>query len=146
MAILLDQIIPWGRSRHEYDLMFRLAFEDLSAGVLDCGGGPASFTAELSVSGIRAISVDPVYVFSGLEIQGRFEAVVEPMFSQIRATPGDWTWTYHRDASINISSNSRMELLIQSLRRKAVRLRRTGLRDLRGRILSLQIGCGSSMI
>jgi SAM-dependent methyltransferase len=109
MAILLDQIIPWGRSRHEYDLMFRLAFEDLSAGVLDCGGGPASFTAELSVSGIRAISVDPVYVFSGLEIQGRFEAVVEPMLSQIRATPGDWTWTYHRDPD-DLCANRRVAL------------------------------------
>ena len=49
--------------------MFRLAFRDYRAGVLDCGGGPASFTAELSVSGIRAISVDPVYVFSGLRLR-----------------------------------------------------------------------------
>ena len=109
MAILLDQIIPWGRSRHEYELMFRLAFEDFSAGVLDCGGGPASFTAELSASGIRAISVDPIYVFSGLEIQGRFEAVVEPMLSQIRATPGNWTWTYHRDPD-DLCANRRAAL------------------------------------
>ncbi len=61
MAVLLDQIVPWGRSRNEYDLMFSLAEGDLSAGVLDCGGGPASFTAELAASGIRAISVDPIY-------------------------------------------------------------------------------------
>ena len=77
--------------------MFSLSPEDLSRGVLDCGGGPASFTAELSASGIRAVSVDPIYAYSGLEIQARFEKVVEPMIAQVRATPEDWTWGYHRD-------------------------------------------------
>ena len=77
--------------------MFNLSGQDLSGGVLDCGGGPASFTAELSACGHRAVSVDPVYAYSGSEIRARFEAEVEPMLSQVRATPGDWTWSYHRD-------------------------------------------------
>jgi hypothetical protein len=34
--------------------MFCLTSHDLSKGVLDCGGGPASFTAELSYAGFRA--------------------------------------------------------------------------------------------
>jgi hypothetical protein len=34
-----DQIVPWGRSRREYELMFRLTSQDLSGGVLDYGGG-----------------------------------------------------------------------------------------------------------
>ena len=98
MAILLNQIVPWGRSRDEYDLMFSLADWDTSGGVLDCGGGPASFTAELRASGIRAVSVDPIYVYSGSEIRARFEAAVSPMLAQVRATPEDWTWTYHRSS------------------------------------------------
>ena len=77
--------------------MFSLSAEDLSGGVLDCGAGPASFTAEMSASNIRAVAVDPIYAFSGSEILARFEAVVEPMISQVRATPEDWTWSYHRD-------------------------------------------------
>ena len=97
MAVTFDQIVPWGRSRREYELMFSLSAEDLSGGVLDCGGGPASFTAELTASEIRAVSVDPIYAFSGSEIRARFESVVERMLAQVRATPGDWTWTYHRD-------------------------------------------------
>jgi hypothetical protein len=97
MGVHLDQIVPWGRSRKEYDLMFRLAARDLSDGVLDCGGGPASFTAELSAGGHRAVSVDPIYVNSGSDIRARFEAEAEPMMAQVRATPGDWTWSYHRD-------------------------------------------------
>lgn len=95
--MVLDQIVPWGRSRAEYEMMFRLAPGDLADGVLDCGGGPASFTAELSFSGGRVVAVDPIYAFSGSEIRGRFEATAEGMLSQIRATPGDWTWGYHRD-------------------------------------------------
>ncbi len=97
MAVSFDQIVPWGRSRQEYELMFSLDAEDLSGGVLDCGGGPASFTAAVTASGVRAVSVDPIYAFSGSEIHARFEAVVESMISQVRATPGDWVWSYHRD-------------------------------------------------
>src|SRR5271163_1539583 len=97
MAVSFDQIIPWGRSRKEYELMFSLSPEDLSRSVLDCGGGPASFVGELAATGKRAVSIDPIYTFSGAEIRARFEAVVEPMKAQIRATPDDWTWSYHRD-------------------------------------------------
>lgn len=97
MAMFLDQIVPWGRSREEYDLMFGLADTDLLGGVLDCGGGPSSFTAELSASSIRAVSVDPIYAYSGSEIQQRFEASVEPVLSQVRAQPEQWAWSYHRD-------------------------------------------------
>jgi hypothetical protein len=97
MAVHLDQIVPWGRSCNEYCLMFSLSAQNLSGRVLDCGGGPASFTAELSACGHRAVSVDPIYVYSGSEIRARFEAMAEPMLSQVRATPGDWTWSYHRD-------------------------------------------------
>ena len=65
--------------------------------MLDCGGGPASFTAELAGSGVRVVSVDPIYVLSGAEIRERFEATADSMIEQVRATPDDWTWTYHRD-------------------------------------------------
>jgi hypothetical protein len=109
MAVSFDQIIPWGRSRREYELMFSLSTEDLSRGVLDCGGGPASFVAELAASGMRAVSVDPIYTFSGPQIRARFEAVVEPMKAQIRATPDDWTWSYHRDPD-DLCANRRAAL------------------------------------
>ena len=77
--------------------MFSLSAQNLSSGVLDCGGGPASFTAELSACGHRAVSVDPIYAYSGSEIRARFEATAEPMLAQVRATPDDWTWSYHQD-------------------------------------------------
>jgi hypothetical protein len=97
MAVQFDHIVPWGRMRREYELMFRLSAAELSRGVLDCGGGPASFTAELSASGDRAVAVDPIYAFAGPEIRRRFDELVDSMMAQIRASPDDWVWSYHRD-------------------------------------------------
>ena len=109
MAVTFDQIVPWGRSLREYELMFSLSPADLASGVLDCGGGPASFTAEMTAAGLRAVSVDPIYAFSGPKIAARFEAVVPSMIAQIRATPNDWTWTYHRDPE-DLCANRRAAL------------------------------------
>jgi hypothetical protein len=109
MAVQFNQIVPWGRLRDEYERMFALTPADLAKGVLDCGGGPASFTAEMCASGHRAISVDPAYAFAGPEIQSRFEALVPSMMSQIRASPDDWVWGYHRDPD-HLLSNRRAAL------------------------------------
>ena len=97
MSLHLDQIVPWGRSRAEYDLMFRLTPEDYSAGLLDCGGGPASFTAEVSACGYRAEAIDPIYTRSAADIRARFDATADEVMAQVRATPNEWTWSYHRD-------------------------------------------------
>jgi SAM-dependent methyltransferase len=97
MAIRLDQIVPWGRSCREYELMFDLAPEDLSSTILDCGGGPSSFTAEMTARGHRVVSVDPIYSYSGAEIRARFDATIDTILAQVRATPDDWVWGCHRN-------------------------------------------------
>ena len=97
MAMRLDQIIPWGRTFREYELMFQLGPEELAAGVLDCGGGPASFNTELTARGHRAVSIDPIYAFTGADIRARFEAAAPGVMAQVAATPDDWDWSYHRD-------------------------------------------------
>jgi len=97
MAVHLDQIVPWGRSRKEYELMFSLSAVELSRGVLDCGGGPASFTAEVSACNYRAVAIDPIYHYTSQEIRARFDATADSMLAQVRATPADWVWSYHRN-------------------------------------------------
>ena len=109
MAVHFDQIVPWGRLRSEYELMFNLTASDLSGGVLDCGGGPASFAAEAAAGGYRVVSVDPIYTCSGPQIRARFDAVAGPMLAQVRATPNDWTWSFHRDPD-DLLTNRRMAL------------------------------------
>ncbi len=61
MPFQYQTAVPWGRSFDEYRRMFNLTDEDLSRGILGCADGPASFNAEMSRSGRRAISCDPLY-------------------------------------------------------------------------------------
>lgn len=101
MSVSLDEIVPFGRSLSEYRLMFNLTEADCAQKILDCGAGPASFNAELSAQGksvgSSVISVDPIYAFSGAQIQQRFEACVDDIIAQVAATPANWVWNFHRD-------------------------------------------------
>ena len=97
MGVSLNEIVPWGRTFNEYERMFGLQAEDLRPGVLDCGGGTASFTVEMNARGLRAVAVDPLYRFSAEEIRARHAAVEAPMLAHVRATVNDWVWTYHRN-------------------------------------------------
>ncbi|MBN1378161.1 MAG: class I SAM-dependent methyltransferase [Gammaproteobacteria bacterium] len=97
MATKLDQVVPFGRSLWEYELIFSLTEEDLTKRILSCADGPASFNAELKQQGVTVTSVDPLYQFSGPEIAQRFEDCYEQVFSQIRNTVDDFSWIYHRD-------------------------------------------------
>lgn len=95
MAMVLDQVVPFGRSLSEYIHMFNLSETDLNRRLLGVGDGPASFNASLSQLGKTVISVDPVYQFAGPAIRQRFDAVVDDIMHQVKSTPDDWVWTYH---------------------------------------------------
>lgn len=96
MAMQLDQVVPFGRSLDEYQAMFALSPDDLNKKIVGVADGPASFNAEMQVMGKRVRSVDPLYTFSAAEIEQRFYAVVDGIIRQIRETPNDWAWTFHR--------------------------------------------------
>lgn len=67
MAVKFDQIVLLGRSRREYKLMFSLSLADLARGLLDFGGGPASFTAEISAAVLNGVAVDPILAQAPME-------------------------------------------------------------------------------
>lgn len=96
MAMKLDRVIPFGRSLDEYIKMFMLSDEDLKRKILGVGDGPASFNAELTALGGQVTSVDPLYSNTSNEIFRRFQSVVDNVIEQIKATPNDWTWSYHK--------------------------------------------------
>lgn len=73
MTFKLENIVPWGRSAHEYQQMFNLTPTDLTRPILDCGGGPASFNAEMTPQGGSIISCDPLYQFSPEQIDQRIQ-------------------------------------------------------------------------
>ncbi len=95
MALKLDDVVPFGRSFDEYRRIFALTEEDLGRKIIGAADGPAGFNAEMRRRGKRVVSVDPIYEFSGEEIEMRFYEAVDGVIEQVRTTPGDWTWTYH---------------------------------------------------
>lgn len=95
MAMVLKKVVPFGRSFEEYRLMFNLSEADLAGKVIGVGDGPASFNAEATAQGFNITSVDPIYAFSALEIQSRFDAVVDDIIDQVKSSPQDWNWSYH---------------------------------------------------
>jgi hypothetical protein len=97
MAVTLKQIVPFGRLLWEYEAMFALSQSDKKGRILGCGDGPASFNAQMSAQGYRVTSVDPIYCFSTTEIQQRFDQVAPDILAQVRSTPDDWVWSYHKN-------------------------------------------------
>jgi hypothetical protein len=96
MAMQLDAVVPFGRSLDEYTHMFNLTVRDLSQRILGVGDGPASFNAEASQRGGTVVSIDPIYCFTGAEILQRFNAVVDNIIGQVKATSDDYVWGYHK--------------------------------------------------
>ena len=97
MSLRLDQTVPFGRSLHEYELMFSLSQADRRRRILDSAAGPSSFNAELTAAGGDVRSIDPLYQFTGAEIQRQFFSTLDHVIKQVRATPQNWVWGYHRD-------------------------------------------------
>ena len=96
MAMQLDKVVPFGRSLDEYRQMFALSEDDLARNIIGVGDGPASFNAEMHALGKQVVSVDLLFAFSADDIKCRFYAVVDSIIEQVKATPDDWVWTYHR--------------------------------------------------
>jgi hypothetical protein len=94
--IELDQIVPFGRSMDEYERMFAFTFQDYLKFIIALADGPASFNAEMTAEGYQVFSVDPIYQFTGEEIKSRFDACVDNIIEQVRNTPDNWVWDYHK--------------------------------------------------
>lgn len=71
MGLVLQDIVPWGRSFDEYQRMFALDAADLGQRILGCGDGPAAFNAALTARGGQVVSVDPLYAFDAVQIHAR---------------------------------------------------------------------------
>jgi hypothetical protein len=94
----LEEVVPWGRTLAEYQSMFSLSETDLTAKILGCGDGPASFNAEMTELGHSVVSIDPVYQFSAEQIEQRVRATYDPVISQVKQNSSHYIWKNFRDA------------------------------------------------
>jgi SAM-dependent methyltransferase len=88
----LEQVVPWGRSLHEYQHMFDLSPVDLQLRILDCAGGPASFNAEMTQLGHSVLSCDPLYQFSAAEIATRVEETYPKILQGLEINYQRFVW------------------------------------------------------
>ena len=88
----LSQAVPWGRSLNEYKEMFSLAEIDLGKKILGCSDGPACFNAELTKSGGKVISIDPIYQFGAEQIRSRIDEVYSEVMEQVSKNKNDYVW------------------------------------------------------
>ncbi len=72
--------------------MFDLTPADLAGRILDCGGGPSSFTAKMHRQGRRTISCDPLYQFTASEIQLRIAETSPRMLALNEANRDNFVW------------------------------------------------------
>jgi len=94
----LEKVVPWGRTLEEYKSMFSLSETDLTAKILGCGDGPASFNAEMIELGHHVVSIDPIYQFSAEQIEQRVRATYELVVSQVKQNSSHYIWKNFQDA------------------------------------------------
>lgn len=92
MGINYKEIVPWGRTFAEYIKMFSLTSDDLNSRILDCGGGPASFNAELAKRGNKLVSIDPIYNLSADDIKRRIDEIFDDVVNQTIANADKFIW------------------------------------------------------
>ena len=97
MTVILENVIPLGRSLSEYKQMFGLSETDLGRSIIGVGDGVASFNSEMKEMGNKVLSVDPLYEFDGNEIRKRFYEVIDDVVEQLRSTREDYNWTFFKD-------------------------------------------------
>lgn len=93
MTIVLDQVVPWGRSFDEYVAMFALDATDLQGRILGCGDGPAAFNAVATRRGVSVTSIDPLYRFNREAISGRIQQTRHTVIEQMRVRRNNYVWT-----------------------------------------------------
>ena len=91
----LDGVVPWGRTAAEYEKFFALDGLPGDAAILDCGGGPSSFSSEYARRGYRTVCVDPLFRWPVSTLRERFDATVEPMMTGMRRARDRFVWSYY---------------------------------------------------
>ncbi len=94
MPFAIDSVVPWGRTKAEYQAMFSLSESDLRGRILGCGDGPASFNAEMSAQGRAVVSVDPIYALPAAAIERRVEETKGTIIEQVTRNRDDFVWTH----------------------------------------------------
>ncbi|GAB2599276.1 SAM-dependent methyltransferase [Spirosoma areae] len=91
--MMLNEVVPWGRTLDEYGHMFVLTDADMTKQILGVGDGPASFNAEMIASGHSVVSVDPIYQFSRQSLTKCINDTYQTVIAQVHNNKDRYNWT-----------------------------------------------------
>lgn len=88
-----------GRTFEEYLALFGLDRTDLDGPILDCPGGPSSFTAVASALGADVQAVDPMYRHSLDALERECQESIERNVDQLQEKRDLFVWDYYGDVA-----------------------------------------------
>lgn len=103
----IGAVLVSSRSLDEYRRMFALTDADLAGRVLDCPGGAASLTAEVTAAGGTALACDPVYEHPVEQVRATALESLGRGYAYHQANPDEYVWTYFRDPDHYLESRTR---------------------------------------
>lgn len=88
----------YGRTFEEYCRLFDLDSVDLrDRRILDCPGGPGSFTAVAATLATEAVAVDPVYGPPVQELEAISTEAIDDVVDQLSETADLFDWSFYGD-------------------------------------------------
>jgi hypothetical protein len=109
MAFILENAVPWGRTRAEYIKMFSLSEMDLIKKIAGFGDGPASFNYESTIVGGNITSFDIIYQFTKEQIEEQVYKAKDTILKQLRNNMQNYNWSEIKD--INVLEEMRMNTM-----------------------------------
>lgn len=91
----LGQAVPFGRDRSDYTAFFALDGLAPKTRILDCAGGPSSFTAEMTRVGFNVLAADPLYDLSRQAITDRIDESSRAMLAGLRKAKHRFIWSHY---------------------------------------------------
>jgi SAM-dependent methyltransferase len=103
----IGEMLVSSRSLAEYRRMFALTDVELTSGILDCPGGAASFTAEVSAAGGRATACDPCYERPAAEVGELARVDLHRGYRYHQGNPDEYVWTFFTGPDDYLARRSR---------------------------------------
>jgi hypothetical protein len=95
-AIMLNEVIPLGRSGNEYLQMFNLYGMHENRSFIDCAAGPSSFNAFMTARGSQVVSVDPLFARSRKSIEASIDISFANLIRQVIQNQDMFQWDKYK--------------------------------------------------
>jgi hypothetical protein len=95
-GLCLDRVVFYGRTLHEYQIIFNFDHEEhRGLKALDCPGGSSSFTAEACRLGVDVVAVDPMFGKPAGDLLRVGEEDINHVMQGVSKSPELFNWSFY---------------------------------------------------